>query len=179
MKARFLKEISARYLTRSSLGLQSDCPNIWDQRAKALLAHNYNIPPDVLQSWERLTRYLTGRYVPGFSLKASSKKKHGAPVEWDHEQLAQLFADVEFLKKNTGKSISKICEELSSLTGYVKRWGRYRGKSGGLRKAYAKAKIRHEILIFELLLCGPDALIPEKRTDLIQAAIERHALQQL
>jgi hypothetical protein len=123
---------------------------------------------------------LLDRYVRGFSLKASGKKKHGAPVEWDHEQSAQLFADVEFLKKNTGKSISKICEELSSLRGYAKRWGRYRGKSGGLRKAYAKAKkLRHENLIFELLLCGPDALIPAKRTDLIQAAIERHALQQL
>jgi hypothetical protein len=181
IKAHLLEEISARYIALDKfLGIHSNTENIWEHRAKALLAYEFDIPAHAVQSWEHLTRYLTNRYVPAFRLKTAGEKKRGAPLEWDHEQSAQLFADVEFLKKNTGKSISKICEELSSLTGYAKRWGRYRGKSGGLRKAYAKAtNLRHENLIFELLLCGPDALIPAKRTDLIQAAIERHALQQL
>ena len=181
IKAHLLEETSARYAALDEFfGLQSNSPKIWEQRAKALVVHEFNIPADALQSWERLTRYLTGRYVPGFSLKSLGKRKHGAPLEWDHNQSAQLFADIEFLRKNTGKSIDRICKELPILPGYARRWGRYRGKPGGLRKAYASArKLRRQNFLFELHLCGPEALIPTKGKDLIQAAIERHALQRL
>jgi hypothetical protein len=180
--AHVLEELSARYAALDEFfALQSNGKNIWEQRANALLAYQFEIPAQALHSWELLTRYLTGRYVSGFSLKESGKKKHGAPLEWNFEQSAQLFADIEFLKKNTGSnSVSKICEKLPTLPEYVKRWGRYRGKPEGLRKAYAKAnRLRCDDFKFMLYLCGPDALIPAKQPDLIQAAIERHALQQL
>src|ERR1700730_1445179 len=135
IKAHLLEETSARYAALDEFfGLQSNSPKIWEQRAKALVVHEFNIPADALQSWERLTRYLTGRYVPGFSLKSLGKRKHGAPLEWDHNQSAQLFADIEFLRKNTGKSIDRICKELPILPGYARRWGRYRGKPGGFAR---------------------------------------------
>jgi hypothetical protein len=181
IQAHLLKEISARYIALDKfLGIHSNTENNWEQRAKALLAYEFDIPAHALQSWEHLTRYLTNRYVPAFRLKTAGEKKRGAPLEWDHEQSAQLFADVEFLKKKTGKSVGRISEELPTLPGYARRWGRYRGKPGGLRKAYASArKLRRQNFLFELHLCGPEALIPTKGKDLIQAAIERHALQRL
>jgi hypothetical protein len=168
IEAHISKELRARYAALDNFfSLESNSPNIWEQRAKALLAHKFGIPTDALQGWEHLTQYLTNRYVPGFSLKVG-ERKHGAPVKWNFERLAQLFADVEFSKKDIGKSVSKICKALP--TRYPKRWG--------LRKAYAKAqKLRCEDFRFALHLCGPDALIPAKRTDPIQAAIERHALR--
>jgi hypothetical protein len=177
--AHILEELDARYAALDKFfGLQPNIENIWEERANALLAYQFDIPVEALKSGERLTRYMIGRYVPGFSLKGSSEKKHGAPLEWDFKQLAQLFADVEFLKRNTGKSITKICQELPTKTGYAKRWGRYRGKPEGLRRMYAKAKkLRGQDFKFALYLCGPDALIQGTRTDLIQVAIEQHALK--
>jgi hypothetical protein len=174
IEAHILKELEARYAGLDKFfSLKLNSPNIWEQRAKALLAYKFGIPTDALQWWEHLTRYLTYRYVPGFSLKVG-EGKHGAPVEWNFEQLAQLFADVEFLKKDTGKSVREICKELPTIN--PQRWGRYRHQ--GLRKEYARAqKLRGEDFRFALHLCGPDALIPGKRSDLIQAAIERHALR--
>jgi hypothetical protein len=174
--AHFSKEMSARYAELDKFfALKSNSPNIWEQRAKALLAYKFGIPTDALQGWEHLTQYLTNRYVPGFSLKVGGGK-HGAPVKWNFERLAQLFADVEFLKKDTGKRVSEIRKVLP--TRYPKRWGRYRGKPEGLRKAYAKAQeLRRQDFRFALHLCGPEALIPAKRIDPIQAAIERHALR--
>jgi hypothetical protein len=130
-----LKEISARYIALDKfLGIHSNTENIWQQRAKALLAYEFDIPAHALQSWEHLTRYLTNRCVPAFRLKTASEKTRGAPLEWDHEQSAQLFADVECLKKDTGKSVDRICEELPTLPGYVRRWGRYRGNPGGFAR---------------------------------------------
>ncbi len=179
LTAHISEALCARYGALDKFfGLQSRSENIWEQRAKAFLAYKFNIPAQSLQSWEALTRYLTGCYVPGFSLKGSGEKKLGAPLEWNFGQLAELFADVEFFKKNTGKSVSEICRTLPTLKGYVKRWGRYRGKAGGLRKAYGKAKkLRRQNFMFELQLCGPDALITGKNIDHTQAAIERHALR--
>jgi hypothetical protein len=177
VKAHILAEISARYTELDKFfSLKSNSQNIWEQRAKALLAYKFNIP----QSWEHLARYLTHRYVPGFSLKGPGASKRGAPVEWNFEQLAQVFADVESLKKQTGKKVSEVCKMLTNGTEkrYVKRWGLYRSKPNSLRKAYAKAKkLRLQNFMFELHLCGPEALMRAKRIDPIQAAIDRHALR--
>jgi hypothetical protein len=135
IQAHLLKEISARYIALDKfLGIHSNTENIWQQRAKALLAYEFDIPAHALQSWEHLTRYLTNRYVPAFRLKTAGEKKRGAPLEWDHEQSAQLFADIEFLRKNTAKSIDRICKELPILPGYARRWGRHRGKPGGFAR---------------------------------------------
>jgi hypothetical protein len=131
VKAHILAEISARYTELDKFfSLKSNSQNIWEQRAKALLAYKFNIPAYALQSWEHLARYLTHRYVPGFSLKGPGASKRGAPVEWNFEQLAQVFADVESLKKQTGKKVSEVCKMLTNGTEkrYVKRWGLYRSK---------------------------------------------------
>jgi hypothetical protein len=182
VKAHISEEVFARcHELDKFFSLESNSRNIWEQRAKALLAYRFNILADALQSWEHLCCYLMRRYVPGFSLKRPGKKRFGAPTEWDSEQLAQLFADIEFLKKNSGKSVSEICKLLPTLTkGYTKRWGRYRGKREGLRKAYSKAKqLLDQDFRFRLYLCGGGSLIPSKRIDPIKAAIELHALQEL
>src|SRR5260370_37535968 len=95
------------------------------------------------------------QYVSGFSLKGTGKKRFGAPVEWDFERLAQLFADIAFLKKDTGKSVSEICKIMPTLTkAYAKRWGSHRGKQEGLRKAYANAnQLLDQDFMFQLHLC--------------------------
>jgi hypothetical protein len=78
IQAHLLKEISARYIALDKfLGIHSNTENIWEQRAKALLAYEFDIPAHALQSWEHLTRYLTNRYVPAFRLKTAGEKKRG------------------------------------------------------------------------------------------------------
>jgi len=179
VKAHISQELYARCAELDKFfSLQSNSQNIWEQRAKALLAYKFNIPAHALQSWECLGRYLMHQYVPGFSLKRPGKKRFGAPVEWDFERLAQLFADIAFLKKDTGKTVSEICKIMPTLTkAYAKRWGSHRGKPEGLRKAYANAKqLLDQDFMFQLHLCGPDSLI--RQIDRIEAAIELHALQE-
>ena len=81
---------------------QSD---IWRLRALALIEHEFGIQSNDPRRWERLAMKLAEHYVSGFSIKKARDNKHGAPLEWSHQQLAQLFADVEFLKKSTGDSV--------------------------------------------------------------------------
>ena len=52
--------------------------------------------------------------------------------------------------------LREIFEKLPTQTReYTKRWGRHRGKPGGLRKAYAKAKkLLDQDFKFQLHLCG-------------------------
>ena len=59
--------------------IQSNSENIWERRAKELLAYILDIPADALRSWESLTRCLTGRYVPGFT--PSGVPPNGGPTE--------------------------------------------------------------------------------------------------
>jgi len=97
--AYILEQLDARYVALDNFfGVKSKSENIWDLRADALLAYIFGIPDRALQSSESLTRYLTGRHVPGFKLKGPSEKARGAPLEWDFNQSAQLFADIEFLR---------------------------------------------------------------------------------
>jgi len=113
IKAYALQEIYARYAALDKFfSLDSNSRHIWQQRANALLAYVFNIPPDAFQSSAHLANYLTERYVPGFSLKLPGERRLGVRSEWDFEQSAQLFADIEFLKRNTGKSVSEICKIL-------------------------------------------------------------------
>ena len=114
---------------------QSD---IWRLRALALIEHEFGIQSNDPRRWERLAMKLAEHYVSGFSIKKARDNKHGAPLEWSHQQLAQLFADVEFLKKSTGDSVRHICAELPKRKVYKGRWGRY--KEAALRKAYSRAQ---------------------------------------
>jgi hypothetical protein len=157
-------------------GLKTDRKvGIWEQRAKALVAYKFDVDSRDPQWWRRFTCYLLGRYVPGFSLKLPSHKKHGAPLEWNDEQLSQLFADVEFLKKKTGMSARDICKKLPKLRGYARRWGRHEGEA--LRKQYSRANSYRRGVLFQFVLCGANATIPANGIDHIEAAIERHALK--
>lgn len=150
--------------------------DIWQQRAKALLARQFNVDLRDPRFWGRIATRLALRYVPGFSLKGPGQKRRGAPREWNDEQLCQLFADVEFLKKKASMGVRAACEALPRRKGYGKRWGRYRGDA--LRKAYTNANnLRRRVLLFELELCGAAASIPANRIDPIEAAIELHALK--
>jgi hypothetical protein len=149
--------------------------DIWQQRAKALVAYEFDVDLRGSRWWERFTTKLAIRYVSGFSLKGSGQKKHGAPSEWNNTQLCQLFADVEFLKKTTRMSVRDICKILPRRKGYAKRWGRH--GSAALCKAYATANKRRRHLIFQFELCGAAATIPANRIDHIEAAIKLHALK--
>jgi hypothetical protein len=92
------------------------------------------------------------------------------------ERLAELFADVEFLKKKTGLSGSRICELLLRRKPYAERWAQFRVEA--LRKAYSGAKkLRRQKFLFEMELCGPAAIIPANGIDRIQAAIDLHSLR--
>jgi hypothetical protein len=156
-------------------GLQSDRPDIWEQRAKTLVAWELDLSPTDPNWWGRLAYRLACRRIPGFSVKLPSQRRHGAPTEWTDKQLAELFADVEFLKRQRGRSVRQICETLPRLPHYAKRWGSYRPPT--LRKAYSEAVKRRYNLWFELNVCGGEALIVEKGVDRISAAIEMHALK--
>jgi hypothetical protein len=157
-------------------GLNSKARDIWEQRAKALVARTYSVDPCDPNWWASLTFCLAKGHLPGLSLKGDNrKKKHGAPRQWTEELLAQLFADVEFLKKTTKLSVNEICKRLPRATNYVKRWGYFR--PAGLRKQYLEAKRSSRGLLFQFVLCGAAATILANRLDPVDAAIELHALK--
>jgi len=60
--------------------------------------------------------------------------------------------------------LREIFEKLPTQTReYTKRWGRHRGKPGGLRKAYAKAKkLLDKDFKFQLHLCGGEVASRER-----------------
>ena len=153
-------------------GLDFNAQDIWQQRAKALVARKYNIDPSASDWWVELTLCLAQKHVPGLSFKRADKKNHGAPRQWTDEKLAQLFADIEFLKRTTKLSVKNICDRLPHSKNYVKRWGCYRPP--GLRKQYLKAKYLSRGLLFQFVLCGLSAI---STNNIEGAAIEQHALK--
>jgi hypothetical protein len=156
-------------------GLDSTATDIAERRAKLLIAHDTGTDAADPQWWERVAIVLARRHVPGFSTRDPlKKKKHGAPREWTDERRAQLIADIEYLRKTSGKSIREICKILPRLTGYSARWGRETCEA--LRTEYGQAKKRNDVL-FDLIFCGAEATIPANGIDRIAAAIQRHALQ--
>jgi hypothetical protein len=170
-----ISELKLRFAALDQFfGLDSNAQDIWDQWVKALLARKYQIDPSAPDCSARLAFRLATEYVPGFSFKQFNKKRHGAPREWTDEQLADLFADVEFLQRNTNLSVKEICERLPSAKGYVNRWSCYRAP--GLRKQYLKAKRFSRGLLFRLVLCGR-AAVSTNNTDPIAAAIEQRGLK--
>ena len=154
-------------------GLDFNAQDIWQQRAKALVARKYNIDPSASDWWVELTLCLAQKHVPGLSLKRADKKNHGAPRQWTDEKLAQLFADIEFLKRTTKLSVKNICDRLPKAKHYVERWGSH--KPQGLRKQYLKAKSLTAGLFFRVALCGPSGASASD-SSLIAGAIERHAI---
>jgi len=168
-------ELAARWVALDEFfGLNSKASNIWEQRAKALIERRYGLRSDGSQWWGRLAIHMAIGCVPGISFRRPGKKKHGAPLEWSDERLAQLFADVEHMKRKSRMSVRQICQRLSQKREYAERWGKY--NAPGLRKAYLDAKKRSKGLLFQLVLCGPAATIPDKCIDPIEAAIQLHAL---
>jgi hypothetical protein len=156
-------------------GLDSTATNITERRAKLLIALDTGTDVADPQWWERVAIALARRYVLGFSIRDPlKKKKHGAPREWTDERRAQLIADIEYLRKTSGKSTREICKILPRLRGYSARWGRETGEA--LRVEYGQARKRNDVL-FDLIFCGPEAAIPANGIDRIEAAIQRHALQ--
>ena len=146
--------------------------DIWEQRAKALIERQFGVKADEPQWWRHFAVRIATRHVPGLSLRAANKKRHGAPREWNDERLAQLFADIEYVKKTRGISVRQICKELPRKRGYAKRWGQLH--SPGLREAYYKAKKSSHSLLFQLVLCGHAT---KPGIDLIETAINLHALK--
>jgi hypothetical protein len=155
--------------------LNSRSADIWEKRAKALIANQFGVESHDGEWWNRLTWYLAFRYVPGFSIKGTGHRKRGHPVEWDFSRLAQLFSDVEFLRKTAKLTIRNICNKLPKRKGYETRWGKYTGDS--LRKAYLEAKKRRGDMFFYYFLHGLESTIPANGIDPIEAAIEKHALK--
>ncbi len=92
--------------------LDSTAADNWERRAKALVAHQFEVPSDHPQWWMALASRLAALYVPGFSVRLGHKRARGAPREWNDERRAQLFADVEYLKRKYRLSVRQICEKL-------------------------------------------------------------------
>ena len=155
--------------------MDSTAPDIAERRAKLLIAFDTGTDVADPQWWEHVGIALARRYVSGFALRDPlKKKKHGAPREWTDERRAQLIADIEYLRKTSGRSIREICKFLPRLRGYSARWGRETGEA--LRTKYGQAKKRTDLL-FQLMLCGAEATIPANGIDRVEAAIQLHALQ--
>lgn len=173
------RELTKRFGAFDSFfGLASDSPDIWERRGKAAFAYLFNFQSDRRDQewWMAFTCHLLRDRVPGFSVKMPGEKKHGRPLEWTFDRLAELFADVEFLRKKTGLSVSAICGLLMRQKLYAKRWGQCPVEV--LRKAYSTAnKLRRQNFLFKMELCGPAALIPANGIDPIRAAIDRHSLK--
>jgi hypothetical protein len=177
IKAYLVSEIKARFAALDTFfRLKSDSPDIWERRAKALVAYQFDLQPDCPDQewWVAFTWYLVSRHLPGFALKSPGEKKRGAPLEWTFKRFAELFADVEFLRRKTRLSVTSICRVLSKQKGYERRWGNFGAQA--LRKAYVEAKkLRRQNFLFELELCGPS--IAANGIDPIQAAIDAHSLK--
>jgi hypothetical protein len=118
---------------------------------------------------------LAPQHVPGFIFKLIGQKKSGRPSKWTDDLLAQLFADVEFLKRKRGLSVRRICRMLPDKSGYERRWKDYNGDT--LSNAYLEAKKRRQTLEFECFLCGPHAVFSPTAVDRIATAIELHGLK--
>jgi len=174
--AHIQSEERARWIALDQhFGLDSTAGDIAERRAKLLIALDTGTDAADPQWWERVAIALARRHVPGFSTRDPlKKKKHGAPREWTDERRAQLIADIEYLRENSGKSIREICKILPRLRGYTARWGRETGEA--LRVEYGQARKRNDVL-FNLIFCGPEATIPGNGMDRVAAAIQRHALQ--
>jgi hypothetical protein len=138
--AHIQSEERARWLAIDKhFGLDSAAIDIAERRAKRLIAHDTGIDVTDPRWWERVATTLARRHVPGFSVRnPMKKKKHGAPREWTDERRAQLIADIEYLRKTSGKSIREICKILRRQKGYSARWGRETAEA--LRKEYGQAK---------------------------------------
>jgi hypothetical protein len=179
IKAYVVSETKARFAELDRFfKLKSDTPDIWERRGKALLTYQFDFHSDRSEQewWTAFAYWLACRHVRGFTLKMPGEKKHGAPREWTFRRLTELFADVEFLKKKTGLSVSRICETVLRRKEYAKRWAQF--GVDALRKAYSEAKkLRRENLLFAMQLSGPAAIIPAEGIDPIQAAIDLHSLK--
>ena len=174
-------EVAARWNAFDGVfGLDSDRKDIWECRAKALICHKLNISLQNSRCWEIIARRIAGRHLRGFSIKKIGKRR-GAPLEWSPQRLAELFADVEYLKRERKISIRAACRVLATSRRYRTRWGGYGGKFRfkcieTLAKAYHKAKTQLRDWRFKIMVCGPEVLIPAKDIDPIEAAIRLHAL---
>jgi hypothetical protein len=155
--------------------LNSSAADIWEQRAKALVERKFGVRSTGPQWWARLACSIAGANVPGFSFRRADTKRIGAPDKWTDERLAQLFADVEYLKRKSPMSVRQICQRLPQKKEYKARWSKF--NAAALRKAYLEAKKRSRGLLFKITLCGVAATIPSNRVDPIEAAIELHALK--
>jgi hypothetical protein len=156
-------------------GLRPDAPDILEQRGKALISRLFNVPAEASDWWAQYTFYLLRKHVPGFAVKQTGEQRLGAPRRWTTERLAQLFADVEYLKKISGRSARECCKTLSKDRKYSTRWKNL--SCDVLRNAYSQANRRRRTFPFNFELYGPDATIPANGIDPIEAAIERHALK--
>ena len=179
IKAYVVSETEARFAELDRFfKLKSDSPDIWKQRGKALLAYQFDFHFDRSEQewWMAFAYWLARRHVRGFTVKSSGEKKLGAPREWTFERFAELFADVEFLKKKIGRRSGRIWGTLLREKPYAKRWAQF--GVAALRKAYSEAKkLRRQNFRFEMVLCGPAATIPAGGIDRVQAAIDLHSLK--
>jgi hypothetical protein len=176
LKAYVRDEFAKRFVELDEFfGLSSNHADIWEKRAKALIRYEFGFESNGKDWWAQFALNLAMRYVPGFKIKQLNQKKIGRPSKWNDQRLAQLFADVAFLKRKLGRSVSDICGKLPTKSGYEKRWRCYSGDM--LRKMYLEAKKRRSDLNFEILLCGHEAVFAPAEVDRIAAAIKRHALK--
>jgi len=155
--------------------LTPECPDIWQQRIKALLSYEFDVDTTDPQGWARVFFGLARVYLPGFSVKPR-KQKHGLPKHWSRQRLMQLYADVAVSKKQDFRSIRQICKDLRIRSPYRSRWGQY--SAGALREAYRKARSLESTSVeFALDLYGGEFLMAGKQVSRDDAAIARHSIK--
>jgi hypothetical protein len=75
------------------LGLDTNAPNLREQRVKAIINYEYGVPADSPDWWARLSWKLVIRHIPGFSVG-----RRGRPRKWAFDDLIALGKDIRTLK---------------------------------------------------------------------------------
>jgi hypothetical protein len=173
MIAHLKEELEARWRALDEFfSLDGKATDIWQQRTRALIEHEFGVRPNDPDWCKRLAVKMACHLVPGFSVRNPGQRRRGGPREWTNQRLAQLFADVEYLKRTTRKSVQEICRTLLRKGPYARRWGIHRPEA--LRKAYSTAnKLRRESLAFAAELSE----LAATRPNAIDVAIELHSLK--
>jgi hypothetical protein len=120
-------------------------------------------------------------YALADSIRRPGYPKNGRPRD-SYDRLAQVYADLNFLKRKTGLSIRVICQNILNPLMHKKYKlyeERYHGLNAvSLRKKYQQAaKLEKTDFRFVLFLSGHEGLLPNNDNNAMDAAIERHALK--
>jgi hypothetical protein len=169
--AYFCDTCSARLVEAAAqLGLSITDPSFCKRIGKTLIMHK----PELVKNFDEWPHVILAALLT--TIRSPGSRKAGRPRE-SNEVLAQLYADVSFLRRKTKLSDRAITSStLRKTKGYKERYGSF--KAGALREKYRQAvKLKDSDWQFRALLFGPGGLMTANKIDPVGAAIEVHPLQ--